>query len=139
MVSQLKLFNQPTLNVLRDVKAAMATAYKESGMSRDELCDLMNELADRCGVCLAGGRGQRLAVTTLEKWLNPEDKEHLPSIKALPVFCAATGSIEPVRAILGPLGWQIIGDQDARLLTWARHYHRAKSHREQMRKLEAEL
>lgn len=139
MVSQLNLFSMPTLNVLRDVKAAMATAYKESGLSRDELCDRMNELADRHGVCLAGGRGQKLALATLEKWLNPEDREHLPSIKALPVFCAATGSIEPARAIFGPLGWQVIGDQDARLLEWARLHHKVKGHREQMRKLEAEL
>lgn len=139
MVNQLKLFSAPTLNVLREVKARMATAYKGSGLSRDELLDRMNELADRYGVCLAGGRGQQLSLATLEKWLNQEDKEHFPSIKALPVFCAATGSIEPMRAMIEPLGWMIINDQDSRLLTWARHYHGAKSHREQMRKLEAEL
>lgn len=139
MVNQLKLFSTPTLNVLRDVKAAMGTAYKESGLSRDELCDAMNALADRYGVCLVGGRGQKLSLPTLDKWLNPEDKEHFPSIKALPVFCAATGSIEPMRTMVEPLGWQIIGDQDVRLLAWARHYRGAKSHREQMRKLEAEL
>jgi len=139
MVNQLKLFSQPTLNVLRDVKAAMATAYKECGLSRDELCDAMNALADRYGVCLAGGRGQQLSLATLEKWLNPEDKDHFPSIKTLPVFCAATNDITPMRAMIEPLGWQIIGDQDARLLAWARHYHGAKNHREQMRKLEAGL
>lgn len=139
MVNQLKLFSQPTLNVLREVKARMADAAKASGLSRDELLDMMNELADRYGVCLAGGRGQRLAMATFEKWLNPEDKEHLPSLKALPVFCAATNDISPMRAMIEPLGWQIIGDQDARLLAWARHYHGAKQHQKQMRKLEAEL
>jgi hypothetical protein len=139
MVSQLKLFSMPTLNILREVKEAMATAARECGMSREELCDRMNGLADKYGVCLVGGRGSRLSLDTLEKWLNPADKEHLPSIKALPVFCAATGSIEPARAIFGPLGWQIIGDQDARLLEWARLHHKVKGHREQMRKLEAEL
>jgi hypothetical protein len=139
MVSQLKLFSAPTLNVLRTVKAAMATAHKESGLSRDELCDRLNELADRYGVCLVSGRGQKLTLPTLEKWLNTEEREHFPSIKALPVFCAATNDIGPMRAMIEPLGWQIIGDQDARLLAWARHYHGAKNHREQMRKLEAEL
>jgi hypothetical protein len=139
MVSQLKLFNQPTLNVLRDVKTKMAEAVKASGHSREELCDKMNELADRYGVCLVGGRGQKLTIATLEKWLNPEDKEHLPSIKALPVFCAAIGSVDPMRAMIEPLGWKIIDDQDARMLAWARHYHGAKNHREQMRKIEAEL
>jgi hypothetical protein len=139
MVNQLKLFAAPTLNVLRDVKVAMATAARDCGMSRDELCDRMNALADRYGVCLAGGRGQKLTLPTLDKWLNTEDKEHFPSIKALPVFCAVTNDIGPMRAMIEPLGWQVIGDQDARLLAWARHYHVAKNHREQMRKIEAEL
>jgi hypothetical protein len=139
MVNQLKLFASPTLNVLRDVKTAMASAYKECGMSREELCDRMNDLADRYGVCLVGGRGQKLTMPTIEKWLNPEDREHFPSIKALPVFCAVTNDIAPMRAMIEPLGWQIIGDQDARLLAWARHYHGARKHREQMRLLEGEL
>jgi len=139
MVNQLKLFAAPSLNVLRTVKEAMATAVKECGMSRAELCDAINELADRYGVCLVGGRGQRLTLPTLEKWLNPEDREHLPSIKALPVFCAVTGDSGPMRAMIEPLGWQIIGDREARLLTWAQHYHEGKSLREKMRKIEAEL
>lgn len=140
MTSQLNLFKAPpTLNVLRVVKARMAEAAKASGKSRDELLDILNELADRYGVCLAGGRGQQLSMASLEKWLNPDEKEHFPSIKALPIFCAATGSVEPIRAMIEPLGWMVIGEQDARLLSWAKHYHRAKNHREQMRKLEAEL
>lgn len=139
MVSQLNLFSQPTLNVLRDVKTRMATAAKESGNSREQLCDALNELADRYGVCLAGGRGQKLTLAVLEKWLNPDEKEHFPSVKALPIFCAVARSVEPLRAMVEPLGWQVIDSQDARLLRWARHYHGAKNHREQMRKLEAEL
>lgn len=138
-MNQLSLFSAPTLNVLGTVKERMAGAARDCGMSREQLCDALNSLAEKYGVCLVGGRSGRLTMDILEKWLNPADKEHFPSIKALPVFCAATGSVEPMRAMIEPLGWQIIGDQDARLLAWARHYHGAKSHREKMRKIEAEL
>lgn len=139
MTTQLNLFNQPTLNVLRDIKEQMASAYKESGLSRDELCDRMNDLAERYGVRLVKGNGKKLALSTLDKWLNPEEKEHFPTIKALPIFCAVTGSVEPMRAMIEPLGWQIIGDQDVRLLAWAKQYHRARDARAKMRKLEPEL
>lgn len=139
MTSQLNLFNRPTLNVLRDVKGQMATAAKDSGLSRDELCDRMNELAEKYGVCLVGGRGCTLSLSTLDKWLNPEEKGHFPSIKALPIFCAAVNSVEPMRAMIEPLGWQIIGDQDVRLLTWAKQYQRARDARKQMKRLEQDI
>lgn len=136
MTSQLNLFNQPTLNVLRDIKSALAAAYKESGLSVDQVCDQANQLAERYGVCMVKGRGKGLDTESLRKWLNPEDKDRFPSIKALPILCATLGTVEPMRAMVEPLGWQIIGDQDARLLAWAKYYHRAKTARTAMRKLE---
>jgi len=139
MTSQLNLFDRPTLNVLRDVKERMATAARDCGMSRALLVDAMNDLAVRYGVCLVGGRGGGLTLETLEKWLNPQDREHCPSLKALPVFCAAVQSVEPMRAMVQPLGWQVIDDNDARLLQWARLYHSAKDTSRRMKKLEAEL
>jgi len=139
MTSQLSLFNMPTLNVLPSVKERMAAAAKGSGMSREQLCDRMNELADRYGVRLAGGRCRRLNLDTLEKWLNPNNSEHFPSIKALPVFCAATGDISPMQAMVDPLGGMVINDQDARLLQWARLFHSARETNRRMKKLEAEL
>ena len=86
---QLGLFNQLTLNVLRDLKVAMAQAADATGLSRDELCDRINQIADRYGVRMVKGTGPNLTLATLEKWLNPEDKERVIPTKALPVFCAA--------------------------------------------------
>jgi len=137
--NQLNLFHQPTFNVLRDIKASMATAVDQCGRSREQVCDAMNDLAERYGVRLTKGNGSRLSLATLEKWLNQEDKEHIPSIKALPIFCAVVDSIEPLRAMVEPLGWQIIGDQDAKLLAWAKQYHRARDARKRMKRIEAEL
>lgn len=139
MVSQLNLFSQPSLNVLRDLKREMAVTADRCGLSRGTLCDKMNGLAERYGVRLVKGNGHRLSLATLEKWLNPEDSERVIPVKALPVFCAVVGSVEPMRVLVEPLGWRIINEQDAKLLAWAEHYQAVKKTRKKMRKLEAEL
>ena len=104
MAKQLELFDQLTLNVLRDFKAAMAKDVEESGLSREELCEQMNLLAERHGVRLVKGTGQNITMATLEKWLNPEDKERVIGTKVLPVFLAATGGIRAIQALVAPLG-----------------------------------
>ena len=140
MVTQLGLFNTaPTLNVLRDLKVAMALAAKASGLSRDELCDRINQLADRYGVRLVKGTGQNMTLDTLEKWLNPEDKERVIPVKALSVFCAATGSIEPMQVLVAPLGWRVINDRQAKLLELAELDQDVKKKKARMRKIEAEI
>lgn len=51
MANQLGIFSvAPTLNVLRDLKTAMWQAAKDCGLSREELRDRINQLADRHGV-----------------------------------------------------------------------------------------
>ena len=140
MVTQLALFNTaPTLNVLRDMKVAMAQAAKASGLSREELCDRINQLADRYGVRLVKGTGQNMTVDTLEKWLNPEDKERVIPAKALSVFCAATGSIEPMQVLVAPLGWRVINERQAKLLELAELDQDVKKKKARMRKIEAEI
>ena len=118
---------------------AMANATDACGQSREEICDRMNELAERYGVRLMKGNGRRLSLATLEKWLNPGDKERVIPVKALPVFCAVVESKEPIRVLIEPLGYRIIDEKEAKLLKWAEHYQSVKAARAQMRKLEAEL
>lgn len=139
MTSQLNLFDQPTLNVLREVKLALASACKASGLSVDEVCDQANRLAEKYGVCLVKGRARRLDTETLRKWLNQEDTQRFPSIKALPVLCAALNTVDPLRVMAAPLGGQVIDEQDARLLEWARLYHTSKNTRRRMKRLEDKL
>jgi len=133
------MFNHPSLNIMRPLKESMATAARECGLSREDIVDKMNDLAERYGVLLVKGNGRRLKVATLEKWLNPGDKQHVISLKALPVFCAVVKSSKPMRALIEPLGYQVVDDKDTQLLTWAKHYHSVKRTRAEMRKIEAEL
>ena len=140
MATQLGLFTTaPTLNVLRDLKVAMATAAKATGLSREALCDRINQLADRYGVRLVKGTGPNLTVDTLEKWLNPEDKERVIPTKAMPVFCAAVESIEPMQVMVAPLGWRIIDDKQAKLLQLAELDMDVKRKQAMMKKLKAEI
>lgn len=140
MATQLGLFTTaPTLNVLRDLKVAMAKAAKATGLSREALCDRINELADRYGVRLVKGTGPNLTVDTLEKWLNPEDKERVIPTKAMTVFCAAVESIEPMQVLVAPLGWRIIDDKQAKLLQLAELDMDVKRKQAMMKKLKAEI
>jgi len=140
MATQLGLFNTaPTLNVLRDLKVAMAHAAKNSGLSRDELCDRINQLADRYGVRLVKGTGLNLTMDTLEKWLNPEDKERVIPVKAMSVFCAAVESLEPFRVMIAPLGGRVIDEKQAKLLSWAELDQEVKKKKAKMRQLETEI
>jgi len=139
MSKQLNLFNQISFNINRSLSDQMAQSVKQSGLSRDEVLDRMNDLADRYGVRLLKGNGQSLTMATFEKWLNPNAKEYIPSPNALVVFCGAVEDLEPMRVLLSPLGGLIIEEQDVKLLQWAKHYQRAKKERIQMRRLEPEL
>lgn len=140
MATQLGLFSTaPTLNVLRDLKTAMANAAKETGLSREELCDQINQMADRYGVRLVKGTGPNLTLDTLEKWLNPEDKERVIPAKGLPVFCAAVNSIEPMQVMVAPLGWRVIDERQAKLLQLAELDQEVKQKQAIMKKLKAEI
>lgn len=134
---QLDLFT--SLNTLRDLKEAMNRAAAGCGRSRAQLVDRLNGLAERYGVRLMAGNGEKLTVDTLEKWLNPNDDERVIPLKAVSVFCAAVDSLEPLRALVAPLGGEVVGREDRLLLEWAREYHRARQARGRMRRIEQDL
>ncbi len=109
MVKQLFLFDQSSFNILQPLKQTMAKAAKECGMSREEICEQMNNLAERHGIRLMKGNGRYLNVTALEKWLNPMDTERVIILKALPIFCAVVDSEKPMLVMVKPLGFRLIG------------------------------
>ena len=88
---QLSLFDQPTLNITKGIKDAMAADIRDSNLSREQIVDRMNTLAERYGVCLSHGNSKQLTMEIFEKWLNPSELARLIPLKALPVFCAAVG------------------------------------------------
>ena len=139
MVKQLDLFSRFSLNINHDVKEAMAISARESGLSREEILDRMNSLAGKYGVRLFRGNGNSLTMSTLEKWLNIQAAEHIPPINSLVIFCAVLNDNSAMEKITKPLGAQLIGEEDIKLLLWAREYHQIKKARKRMRKIEEDL
>ena len=136
---QLSLFEQRTLNIDRELHEAMNQAAKNCGLSRDEIVERMNALAVKYGITLAKGNGRQLTLTTLEKILNPNEPSHTISIKALPVFCAAVGDHSPLDILARPLGFEVIGEEEQRLLRWARANLTKSQALRELRQIENEL
>lgn len=110
---QVKIFTQPSLNPTSKVKAAMREAVKECPLSREQIVDEMNRLANIDGVKV------KISLALLDKWV-AQSTPHIIPWKLLPIFCRVTGNILPIQALLAPLGADIIWDKDVRLLQWAR-------------------
>lgn len=136
---QLSLFDAPTLNVTREIKEAMNAGAKCCGLSRDEIVDLMNDLAAKYGVSLVSGNGKGLTIDTFEKWINPQDLSRQMPIKALPVFCAVVGDASALDVLARPLGYEVIGEDDQLLLKWAKANLNARDARKTMRRIEGDL
>ncbi|WP_051694174.1 hypothetical protein [Desulfohalovibrio reitneri] len=135
--NQLSLFG-PGLDVVPAVKRAMHQAAKASPLSREQICDKMNELASNHGVRLNGGNTQRLSTATLEKWLNPY-AEHYPSVRALVVFCRVVDDLRPIQALCAPLGAQLVDERQAKLLERAEIEAQIKALQKKKKHIEAEL
>ena len=123
--------------MMRDVKREMHDAVKSSVLSRDQVVDMMNDLAARYGVKLNGRGG--LSKDVLEKWLNVDNDSHFPSVKGLFFFCASMQTMEPFAVAVRLLGGDVIDSNDVAMLKWAKKYHQAKELRKQMKELEGEL
>jgi len=136
--TQLTIFSNSGLHtVVRDVKDALNQSVKASGQSRDQILDRMNELAKRQNMVLNGKVG--VSKDLFEKWLNIEDDSRVPGIKGLSLLCAALGTIQPMAVMIAALGGMAIDGEDVKLLEWARVYHKTKTLRKRMRKIEEEL
>ncbi len=133
---QYSLFG-PSLNVDASVKAAMNQAARASSLSREQITDKMNELAEASGVRLNGNG--KLAVATLEKWLNPYAREHCPTLRGLVVFCMAVGTLTPLSVLGAPLGAAFISEDEAKLLRRAQIEEEIKRLQREKKRLEADI
>jgi len=136
-VEQLGLFGRASLNTTTRLKDAMRVALKDCGLSRDQVVDEMNSLADREGITPAGRAKQVATVEMLDKWVSTAD--NIIPLKLLPVFCHVTKSVAPLAALAEPLRARVIGYEDVLLLTWAETEKKSRLLRKQKRQLEMEI
>ncbi|WP_460030532.1 hypothetical protein [Megalodesulfovibrio paquesii] len=109
----------PSLDVDPSIKAAMRRAYESSGLSMEQVVDWMNEAAGEHGITLSAGRGGRLSVETLAKWLNPTETDRPVPARGLVAFCRALHTLEPLQALVAPLEARVIDRKQVALLQLA--------------------
>jgi hypothetical protein len=134
---QLSLLDLPA-DPTAAVKAAMARSVRESGKSRAEVLDVINSLAASAGIRLSKN-AKNLSPDTWEKWLNPADREHLPSLAALTIICRVIGPSPLAVLAQASGGYHCIDAQQAKLLQRAEIDAEIARLKAQKKRLEATL
>lgn len=133
------LFETTLAGLLPAVRAAMRQVAHEGTLSRDEIAERMGERAMLAGVKLTQGNAKGVHKDTLEKWLNPADSGHPPSLMAVNVFVAVTGDTRPLEVMLQLHGCGLMGPEDRKLRDYGRAVVEEREARRKKRKLEGDL
>ncbi|WP_235956937.1 hypothetical protein [Fundidesulfovibrio magnetotacticus] len=96
----------------------------------------MNALAVSAGVRMTKGRSKVISLDTLDKWLSSEEREHVPSLLALHIFCLALEDTAPLRAWLAAFGCDVMTAEDRKLRDYGRACIEDKARAKAKRKLE---
>ena len=97
------------LEIVPHLKRALRQAIKDSGLSRDHIADRMHEILE------VEGRSKEITTAMINSWTKNEENR-IPSLDLLPIFCHITQSLEPIRALIQPLGAKVIFGKQMNLL-----------------------
>lgn len=122
--------------LLPAMRAAMNRAVGEDEAGRKLLVDRLNAVAQAAGVRLTSGNAKVISKDTLDKWLNPNDRDHTPGILAVAALCVATRDTGPLRVLLKAVGLDVMTEEDRRLRDYGRACLAEREARKQKRKLE---
>lgn len=134
---QLSLFDQPSLNVISRLKAAMRESLRRSRMSRDQVAFHMTNIALIEGI-RCPGNSRAISKAILDKWVS-ESSPHVIPLSLLPAFCAAAEDWLPVLTLTNPLGLSIITKRELKVLRWARAEIRKREASKAERKLAEDI
>jgi len=98
--------------LLPAMRAAMNRAAGEDEAGRKLLVDRINAVAQLAGIRLTAGNTKVISKDTLDKWLNPNDRDHTPGILALAAFCLATKDASALGVLLRALGLDVMTPED---------------------------
>ena len=113
------LWDTPSIDPINRLKAAMREALRNCPLSRTKVVTDMNELASIEGMT-CNGNAQKISEALLDKWVAAGANAFIIPLRYLPLFCKVTGNTASLQAVCAPLGLQIIGDEDRKILEWAR-------------------
>lgn len=127
--------------LIPSIKAAMqrALAGVTPPLSREQLLDKMNAIAKVAGIKITPDKSRVLALSTLEKWLSPNDAGHIPTFEALEVFMLAVNSREPLDAWTRLHGYRLMSPEQVKVYEYGKAKLVAKRAGKAMRRLEEEI
>ena len=125
--------------LMQGLKACLNKCCGESGLSRDQIVDRLNGIAEAAGVKLTAGNSKGLSLATLEKWLNPQNTDHPPSLVAVNALVLALGDHRPLAHLLEIHGLQIMEEQDRFALEYGTACLAAREAAQKIKKMEAQL
>lgn len=99
----------------------------------------MNAIAKQAGVRLTSDRSRLLSLATLEKWLSPNDRDHVPGIEALEVFMLAVNTEAPLECWARSHGSRLVSEGEAMLLEYGRAKFEARERARRMKRLEEDI
>ncbi len=111
---QLDLFGEQNLNIVAEVKRQIRIALGKTVLSRDQVVDRMNGLAARDGL------KKTVTKAALDSWCKDSDPGRMPGLGGLILLCRVLGTVEPIRALARPLGCEIVGVEDRKVLVWGK-------------------
>jgi len=138
MYNSLSFQLKRTLNPVPKLKAAMRQALKRSSLSREQIVEEMNKMAGREGLT-TGGRAQKISLALLEKWVAASATNQVIPLKYLPIFCQVVEDITPLMVLAKCLGYEVIGEEDQKLLLWAKMEREKRRAAKKAKKLAEEL
>jgi len=136
-MSQMNLFDGPSLNIILKLKMAMRMSLKQSNLSRDQIAERMTETMRAEGLkCPGNSAGVSKAI--LDKWVS-ESSAHVISVGLLPAFCFITNSWLAIQVLAASVGATVISEEDRRLLLWAEAEVQKRHIQKKVRKLAEEI
>lgn len=114
---QLNLFDQPSLNVISRLKAAMRESIRRCRISREQIAARMTEIALIESLKWPGS-SRAISKAILDKWVS-ESSPHVIPLALLPAFCSVAGDWLSIQVLARPLKLIVIPDQERKLLEWA--------------------
>lgn len=114
---QLTIRDQLNLDPTDLIKIAMQEALRECSLSRAQVVDDMNRLAELAGIS-TNGRAGKVTEAMLDKWVARGSKAHVIPTRYIRIFNIVPGSDHLSQAIPRP-STHVISEDDAKRLQWA--------------------
>lgn len=132
------LVTDPGLALKKSMRDSDREAQARYSMSRDQIIDAMNEMAEQAGVT-CNGNARKVTPAIYSKWLSASEKHYIP-LRWLPIFCRAVRSNQPLEVYTTFFeSVRLVAEEDVKKLKWAEIEIKKRKLTKQARQLSEEI